>query len=227
MSEFDRDILKAIEGFSRKSLQDLSGILAAVDARQRVVLNHDELASGLARLIEAGKIAAAGNYRYYSPKSPPSKRRFSGVPADEYDRACKAFQAMFAAAIEELEARPPSPDDKTRQKIVVRWNLGLAFPTNSDDDAIEPLIEMISRTLGADGRDWVSRHCCVASHRSLLIEIRAARGSPSNRTRPCPRRCSIEGDLPSPEAGMCGPQHKRPGFLTACDHAEQPPGLPC
>jgi len=36
----------------------------------------------------------------------------------------------------------------------------------------------------------------------------------------------VEGDLPSPEAGMCA-QHKRPGFLTACDHTEQPPGLAC
>lgn len=56
MNEFDRDILKAIEGFSSKSPQNLSGILAAVDARQRVELSHEELASGLARLIDEDAI---------------------------------------------------------------------------------------------------------------------------------------------------------------------------
>ena len=78
------------------------------------------------------------------------------MPADDYEHACKAYHAMFAAALEELEATPPSPDDKTRQKIVVRWNLGLAFPTDSDEDAIESLIEMISHTLEADGRAEVN-----------------------------------------------------------------------
>ena len=34
----------------------------------------------------------------------------------------------------------------------------------------------------------------------------------------------VEGDLPSPEAGTCA-QHKRSGFLTARDHAEQPSAL--
>jgi hypothetical protein len=153
MSALDRDILKAIRGFTRESPLDLPGILAAVDAFQHAILTHDELSSGLARLIEAGKVAEAGNYRYYAQESPPSKRTFSGVPADEYDRACKAYQELFAAALEELNSRRPSPEDKTRQKIVVRWSLPVgAFPTDSDEDAIEPLIEMISRTLEADGR---------------------------------------------------------------------------
>jgi hypothetical protein len=153
MSAFDRDILKAISGFTRKSPQDLPGILNAVDAFQRMILTHDELIGGLARLIKAGKVAEAGNYRYYAPKSPPAARSFSGVPLEEYDRACKANTEFFAAALEELNSRRPSPEDKTRQKIVVRWSLpGGAFPTESDEDAIEPLIEKISRTLEADGR---------------------------------------------------------------------------
>ena len=91
------------------------------------------------------------------------------MPADEYDRACDAYHAMFAAALEELEARPPSPDDKTRQKIVVRWNLGLAFPTHSDEDAIEPLIEMISLALEADGRAEVNGCECGMGHIDVLI----------------------------------------------------------
>ncbi len=157
MSEYDRDIFKAIQGHSEQSPQDLPGILAAVDARQRLVLTHEELESGLARLIEAGQVVEAEVYRYYVPKSPPSVRSFSGVPLVEYHRACKAYDEFFSKALEELEATPPSPEDKTRQKIVVRWALpDGAFPSDSDEDAIEPLIEMIDDMLNTDGRAEVN-----------------------------------------------------------------------
>ncbi len=55
--------------------------------------------------------------------------------------------------LKELEAAPPSPEDMTRQKIVIRWTLpGGAFPTDSDEDAIEPLLDMIHAALERDGR---------------------------------------------------------------------------
>ncbi len=157
MNEYDRDIFKAIQGHPEQNPQDLPGILAAVDARQRLILTHQELVNGLARLIEAGQVVEAGNYSYYVPKSPPSVRRFSGVPLAEYHRACEAYNESFSKALEEWEARPPSPEDKTRQKIVVRWALSEgAFPSDSDEDAIEPLIEMIDDALNADGRAEVN-----------------------------------------------------------------------
>jgi hypothetical protein len=153
MSEFDRDIFKAIKGHTHQSPQDLPGILAVVDARQRVLLSHRELVSGLARLIEAGQVGEVGNHRYYAPPSPPAVRRFSGVPLDEYRRACTAYRAMVDEVFREMEDRPPSPEDKTRQKIVVRWALpGQAHASDSDEDAIEPLLERIDDTLKADGR---------------------------------------------------------------------------
>jgi hypothetical protein len=47
----------------------------------------------------------------------------------------------------------PSPEDKSRQKIVVRWSLpGQRYASDADEDAIEPLIEMIAQALEADGR---------------------------------------------------------------------------
>jgi hypothetical protein len=157
MSGLDREILKAIEGYSKKRPQDLPGILAIVDARQRLVLTHEELTSGLARLIAAGKVAEAGKFRFFTPKSPPKVRRFSGVPHDEYMRACKAYDEIFRAAVQELESRPPSPEDKTRQKIVVRWTLsGEEYASDADEDAIEPLIERIAQALEADGRAEVN-----------------------------------------------------------------------
>jgi hypothetical protein len=153
MSGLDRDILKAIAGYSEQSPQDLPGILAAVDALQHSILTHEELTSGLARLIEAGHVVEAGNFRYFAPESPPAVRSFSVVPHDEYVRACDAYHEIFSAALQELESRAPSPEDKTRQKIVVRWSLpGQRYASDADEDAIEPLIEMIAQALEADGR---------------------------------------------------------------------------
>ena len=78
MNGLDRDILKAIEGYSKKRPQDLPGILAVVDARQRLVLTHEELTSGLARLIAAGKVAEAGKFRFFAPNRPPKCGAFPG-----------------------------------------------------------------------------------------------------------------------------------------------------
>jgi hypothetical protein len=86
MSELDRDILKAIKGYSPQSPQDLAGILAAVEARQRLILTYEELIGGIDRLIERGRVAEAGNCRYYVPKSPPAIRSFSGYDAQAKPR---------------------------------------------------------------------------------------------------------------------------------------------
>jgi hypothetical protein len=153
MSAYDRDIFQAIKGHPEQNPQDLPGILAAVDAFQRLILTHEELVKGVARLIEAGQVVEAGSYRYYVPKASPSVRNFSGIPLAEYHRACEDYHERFSKAVQELESDPPSPEDKTRQKIVVRWGLARqAYASDSDEDAIEPLIEMIHDALQADGR---------------------------------------------------------------------------
>jgi hypothetical protein len=82
MGEFDRDILKAIKGHSQQSPQDLRGILAAVDARQRLILTHEELVGGVAQLIRAGQVVEAGNGKYYVPNSPPAVPSFSGISSE-------------------------------------------------------------------------------------------------------------------------------------------------
>jgi hypothetical protein len=65
-----------------------------------------------------------------------------------------------------------------------------------------------------------------ASHNSLLVKYAPPVVHQPIEQGPGHGAVRVEGDPPSPEAGMCA-QHKRPGFLTACDHAEQPRGLAC
>ena len=72
-------------------------------------------------------------------------------------RAYDAYHEIFTAAVKELNSRLPSPEDKTRQKIVVRWTLpGDEYASDADEDAIEPLIERIAQALEADGRAEVN-----------------------------------------------------------------------
>ena len=55
----DRNIFKAIKSHGETDPQDLVGILADVDSRERLLLTHEELSGGLQRLIESGQIAEA------------------------------------------------------------------------------------------------------------------------------------------------------------------------
>jgi hypothetical protein len=63
-------------------------------------------------------------------------------------------------------------------------------------------------------------HIALSSSNSLLVVLQPIEQGPGHGA------VRVEVDLPSPESGTCA-QHKRPGFLTACDHAERPPGLAC
>jgi hypothetical protein len=63
-------------------------------------------------------------------------------------------------------------------------------------------------------------------HITLSSSTTPGRGSPANRTRPWPRRRLSEVICRRPKAKVCD-RHKLSGFLTACDHAEQRPGLAC
>lgn len=64
------------------------------------------------------------------------------------------------------------------------------------------------------------------SHSSLLVEFAPLVVHQPIEQGPGHGAVRVEGDLPSPKAGICA-QHKRLGFLTARDRAEQPPGLAC
>ena len=64
------------------------------------------------------------------------------------------------------------------------------------------------------------------SHSSLLVESAPLVVYQAIEQGPGHGAVRVEGDLPSPKAGICA-QHKLSGFLTARDRAEQPPGLAC
>ncbi len=145
--EFDRDIFKAIKGSTETQPQDLVGILAFVDSRQRLVLTHEELSGGLQRLIESGKIAEVAPCRYFDTAGQPHSRHFSGLSPEEHEQACDAYQKLFQEALRRLDDEE-SEDDFTRQKIVIRWKLDDdKFPDDDDEDAAEALAAWIDPIL--------------------------------------------------------------------------------
>lgn len=102
---FDQRIFEAVEHGTPEKPRNLVQILACVDALEKVLLSHEELAGGLKRLIEEGRIAESPGHKFrgVSEGSPPGT--FSGLPQAEYDQACKACHDWFEKAYRELKIK--------------------------------------------------------------------------------------------------------------------------
>ena len=144
----DRSIFKAIKGHTPENPCDLVGILYFVDGRERLVLSHEELSGGLQRLIQAGQIAKAEPHRYFESAGQTHAFTFSAISQDDYKKACEAYQKKFWEEYRAVKGREPSPDDFTRQKLVIRWKLeGRNYATDDDEDAAELLCEQLDAIL--------------------------------------------------------------------------------
>ncbi len=65
---------------------------------------------------------------------------------------------------------------------------------------------------------WANRNCSVCFTSLAPLRRRAARGSRAHRTRPWPRRHSLQGWSAVFLKPQLRAQHERPGFPTANDH---------
>lgn len=142
---FDRDILKCLKGATREQPIDLVRILWGVDARQRLVLTHDELEGALRRLIDSGLVAEAAPLHFFVPTE-PQHRRFSGLSSSDYENAVKAYRSVFAPAAAEVEAL--DGQDPGRELVVVRWRAadGESIAENDEDQA-EQLADRIEAVI--------------------------------------------------------------------------------
>jgi hypothetical protein len=127
--------------------------------------------------------------------------------------------------------RAPSRTNRPLEKSPARWpdslKGGLDFPSSharcSSLRVERPLRTIARRVWSRTGRVGIAG---FASHSALLVLSPLLVVLQPIEQVPGHGAIRVEADLPSPEAGTCA-QHKRPGFLTACDRAEQPPGLAC
>jgi hypothetical protein len=96
---------------------------------------------------------------------------------------------------------------------------GLDIPTTHAQCHPRP-IERPLRTLTR----WANWKCSICFTSLAPLRKRAARGSSAHRTRPWPRRRSLEGWSAVFLKPPVRAQHERPGFPTANDHIERPLG---
>ena len=85
-----------------------------------------------------------------------------------------------------------------------------------------PIERLLSRRAGIDAprsfTRWANRNCSVCFTSLAPLRRRAARGSSAHRTRPWPRRHSLQGWSAVFLKPQFRAQHERPGFPTANDH---------
>ncbi len=103
--DFDERIFEAVSGCTSEKPQDLVGILAYVDCLEKLVLSRRELAGGLQRLIEQGRIAELPRHRFYKAVSDSSSRAFSGLTRAEHHQACEAYKEWFWKKYRELSKK--------------------------------------------------------------------------------------------------------------------------
>ena len=102
----------------------------------------DYRAQTISPIVHAHDVVAFGPHFFNEimPGVPPSVWSFSVIPARRLPRCLRRLPEKFAKTVQELESRPPSPEDKTRQKIV--WFVGpceASVRIDLDEEAIEPL----------------------------------------------------------------------------------------
>jgi hypothetical protein len=102
---FDQRIFESVEHATPEKPHDLVHILYYVDALERVLLSHEELAGGLQRLIEEGRIAELPRHKFHGHPEGSPPGRFSGLTQAEYDQASKAYHEWFEKAYRELKIK--------------------------------------------------------------------------------------------------------------------------
>ena len=166
----DRTIFKAIKGHTADNPQDLVRILAFVDARERLLLSYEELSGGLQRLIQDGRIAEAEPQKYFDSLGQTSSRGFSSISLDDYEKACETYQKRFWEADRALKDKEATPDDFTRQKLVIRWKLDDGtYATDDDEDAVEVLCEQIEPILNRNKLAEINGFEFGPGHIDILI----------------------------------------------------------
>jgi hypothetical protein len=153
----DRSIFKAIKGHTEDKPQDLVGILAYVDSREKLLLTHEELSGGLERLIRGNQIAEVVPHKFVDTAGRPYSHNFSRLSLSDHEQACQAYRKWFEEQCRLFDNRESSEDDFSRQKVVIRWKLsGSDYATDDDEDSAEVFADQIEPILNQSHRAEVN-----------------------------------------------------------------------
>jgi hypothetical protein len=173
--------------------------------------------------------------RAWQTGPPPIRSSRAAAGHDRMTRSSRQSSSQGTACGYWIRAwgqrEPPHERTGRLKKSPARWpgslKGGLDIPSSharcSSLRVERPLRALAHRVWSRTGRVGIA---VFASHNALLIKYAPPVVHQPIEQGPGHGAVRVEGDPPSPETGMCV-QHKRPGFLTACDHAEQPRVLAC
>ena len=156
MPRFEDDVYSALRRASPDDPVGVVHILEAVDARQRMVLERDELNAALAALIVRG---TAQQVRLGAYAAGRGSQAFVPIEQDDFDAAVREYQASFAGAtVAEVD------DDGTLVKLCFDTTNRSPSEAALDEftDALEDRIGDIADVLGFEfGPGVIELHILV------------------------------------------------------------------
>jgi hypothetical protein len=168
-SRLDRRIFKTIQGSSAANPQTLVGIIAGVDASERLVLTYEELSGGLQRLIDAGHIAETEPGKFCDASSGEYPRSSSGITESDYGAAVEEYRHWFQRKLDELD-NEPGPDDFVWRKLVLRWATpNDRWPTDDDEDGAAGLATSIDPIIAQSGLGEINGFEYGSGHIDVLV----------------------------------------------------------
>ena len=162
----DAVIFKAIKGSTPDAPQSLVGILAFVDAGEKLVLSYEELIGGLERLVERGQITQVAPDQFCETHAPASPRVMSLISRRDYERACMAYHKLAKQAMRQTS----TTNDFTREKMVIRWAIADdQYASKQDENDVESLAKLIAAALEPNNFAEVNGFQFGRGHIDILI----------------------------------------------------------
>ena len=149
-TNIERYIFKAISGYSIKKPQKITGIIAHIDSSERFIISHDELVSGLEKLIDVGYIAETDSNNFFDSTNKDYQSKFSGITEADYASAVDDYKGYFQ---EQLNIMNKDTDDDFQNKklIIYLTTPNVRWPIDDDEDMATELATIIDPVISQSG----------------------------------------------------------------------------
>lgn len=151
----EQAVFRAIEHHTRDKPANLINIIATVDARERLVITHDELEGCLSDLYAQNRIGQVSVTQYYQlTEDEKNCEAFTPITDSDYEKALYQYREMVDEFLFKLE-RGEFDEEEDRfgyKKITVRWQLAHGdFPTDEDEDEVDGFAWKLDEALAKSG----------------------------------------------------------------------------
>ncbi len=169
----EHDVFKTIEHHTKDKPANLINIIATVDARERIVISHDELEGCLCDLYAQNRIGQVSVTQYYElEEGVKNCEAFKPITGNDYAKALNSYREMVDEFLFKLERGEfDDEDDKFGyQKLIVRWQLSHGeSPTDEDQDEVDAFAWKMDEALAKAGSAEINGYEYGKGHIDILI----------------------------------------------------------